>query len=105
MIIKFNTDKTINGDERKEAFFTKQISEALQRFDSKITRVKVHLKDKNGKKEGFNTMACIMEARIEGRQPIAVSSQSNTTEQAISDATEKLKASLKTILGQMQSHR
>ena len=105
MKIQFNTDKTINGDERNESFFTNQISEALQRFDSKITRIEVHLKDENGKEEGFNTMSCTLEARIEGRQPIAVSSQADTIEQAISDATEKLKASLKTILEQMQSHR
>lgn len=105
MTIQFNTDKTINGDERNEAFFTKQILEALQRFGSKVTRVEVHLKDENGKKEGFNTMTCIMEARIEGRQPIAVTSQADTIAQAISDAIDKLKVSLKTILGQMQSHR
>lgn len=30
MIIQFNTDKTINGDERQEDFFTPQIAEALK---------------------------------------------------------------------------
>jgi hypothetical protein len=105
MKIQFNTDKTIAGDERNETFFSNQISEALQRFDSKVTRVEVHLKDENGNKDSVNSRSCILEARIEGRQPIAVTAQANTVAQTVSDAINKLKSSLKTILGQMQSHR
>jgi hypothetical protein len=38
----------------------------------------VHLSDENGKKEGYNDIQCILEARIEGRDPIAVRCDADT---------------------------
>ncbi|WP_373548482.1 HPF/RaiA family ribosome-associated protein [Haliscomenobacter sp.] len=104
MKIQFNTDKTIIGDERHEDFFTSQIATELDRFQSHISRIEAHLSDENGKKKGIGDMRCLLEARIEGKQPIAVSFQANTMEQAVSGALEKLKASLNTIIGHMQNH-
>jgi hypothetical protein len=104
MQIQFNTDKTINGDENQEDYFTSLLSEALKRFQSNLTRIEVHLSDNNGSKEGLNDMECLLEARIEGRQPIAVSCKANTTELALTGAIEKLKSSLETILGRMQNN-
>jgi ribosome-associated translation inhibitor RaiA len=104
MKVQFNTDKTINGDERHEDFFTTQIAEELDRFQSHITRLEVHVSDENGKKEGLEDIRCLLEARLEGMQPIAVSNQAGTIDLAISGALNKLKASLKTTLGRMQNH-
>lgn len=104
MKIQFNTDKTINGEERNQDFFTSQIAEELNRYESHITRIEVHMSDENGKKEGRNNILCLLEARLEGRQPIAVSNQSDTIELAVSGAIDKLKASLETILGKLQNH-
>lgn len=104
MKIQFNTDKSINGDERHQDHFTTIIVEALKRFQSHITRIEVHLSDENGKKEGLNNMLCLLEARIEGRQPIAVSCKAETIELAVKGALYKLKNSLETILGRMQNH-
>lgn len=104
MKIQFNTDKTISGEERNQDFFSSQISKGLNRYESYITRIEVHLSDENGKKEGRNNIQCLLEARIEGRKPIAVSNQSETTELAVSGAIDKLKASLETILGRIQNH-
>jgi ribosome-associated translation inhibitor RaiA len=104
MKVQFNTDKTINGDERHEDFFTTQIAEELDRFQSHITRIEVHVSDENGKKEGLEDIRCLLEARLEGMQPIAASNQADTIELAISGALNKLKASLKTTLGRMQNH-
>jgi len=104
MIIQLNTDRTINGDQRHQDFFTSQISEELSRYQSHITRIEVHLKDENGKNEGLNDMHCLIEARLKGKQPIAVSNQADTIELAVSGAIDKLKASLKTIIGHLQNH-
>lgn len=104
MQIQFNTDKTINGDERHQDFFTSQIAEELKQYQSDITRIEVHISDENGKKEGVNDIRCLLEARLEGRQPIAVSNQADTIEQSVSGAIDKLKASLKTILGRITNH-
>jgi ribosome-associated translation inhibitor RaiA len=104
MKVQFNTDKTINGDERHEDFFTTQIAEELDRFQSHITRLEVHVSDENGKKEGLEDIRCLLEARLEGMQPIAVSNQADTIDLAVSGALNKLKASLKTTLGRSQNH-
>jgi ribosome-associated translation inhibitor RaiA len=104
MIIKINTDKNISGEKRSEDFFTSEIAEALQRFESHITRVEVHLKDENGKKEGFNDISCLIEARLEGRQPIAITNQANTVDLAVSGAIDKIKTAIGSVLGKTQKH-
>ncbi len=104
MKIQINTDKTIKGDERHQAFFTDLISEELKRFESRISRIEVHLSDENGKKDGVNDIRCLLEARIEGKPPIAVSCQDNTVELSVSGAIEKLKSSLDTILERNANH-
>ncbi len=104
MKIQFNTDKTIIGNEKNEDFFTSQIAEELERYKSNISRIEVHLSDQNGKKEGWNDILCLLEARLEGRQPIAVSQKADTTELAVSGAIDRLKSSLDTILGRIHSH-
>lgn len=104
MKIQFNTDKNINGEERNEDFFTSQIAEELSRYQSHITRIEVHLSDENGKKEGLDDILCLLEARLEGRKPIAVSHQSDTIELALSGALDKLKAALETILGRIKNY-
>ena len=104
MTIQINTDKTISGEKRSIDFFTSQIAEALQRFESHITRIEVHLKDENGKKDGFNDVSCLIEARLEGRQPIAITNQANTIDLAVSGAIDKIKTAMETILGRIQKH-
>ena len=104
MKIQFNTDKTISGKERNEDYFTSQIAEELDRFESLITRIEVHISDENGKKDGQNDIQCMLEARLKGKKPMAVTQQADTIEQAVSGSIDKLKASLETILGRMQNH-
>jgi nitrogen-specific signal transduction histidine kinase len=104
MKIQFNTDKNISGDERSDQHFTSLILKSLDRFQSLVTRVEVHLSDENAGKNGINEIKCILEARIEGKQPIAVSSQADTIESAFSTALDKMKSSLETIVGRMQDH-
>lgn len=98
MRIFFNTDKTIHWNQKHNDHFTTLIQEELERFSTHITRIEVHLSDENGPKDGLNDIRCLIEARLEGRQPIAVSDQSDTIEQSVSGAIDKMKTSLKTIL-------
>jgi hypothetical protein len=51
----------------------------------------VHLSDENGKKEGYNDIQCILEARIEGRDPIAVRCDADTAKNAVLGAIDKVK--------------
>lgn len=98
MIIQFNTDKTIEWDEKHDDHYTELIKEELDRFSDQISRVEVHISDENGPKEGLNNIRCLLEVRIEGRQPIATSDQADNIELSVSGAIEKMQASLKTLL-------
>lgn len=103
MTIQINSDKTINWEKRSSEYFSSQISDSLKRFEAHITRIEVHLKDVNGKKEGVNDISCLLEARLEGMKPIAVTSQADTVDVAISSATNKAKAAMNTILGKLKN--
>ncbi len=104
MTIQINTDNNLSVH---EAFGTKLedlLSEELSRFSEHITRLEVHLSDENGSKDGIHDKKCLLEARLEGRQPIAVTALANTYELAVNSAIDKLKASLDTILGRLRNH-
>lgn len=103
MQIQINSDKNVKTEERHEVHFTSLIDEALKKFKSHITRVEVYLKDENGDKPGPDDMSCVLEARMEGKQPIAVTSKADTVEQALKSAITKLKKSLDTTLGKIQN--
>ena len=104
MTIQFNTDSNITGGEKLRGPLIALISDELSRFGHQITRVEVHLSDENGPKEGQNDKRCLIEARVEGMKPIAVTNNANTHEQAVEGAVEKLKAALDTIFGRLRNH-
>src|SRR5690606_39314065 len=71
MLINLNTDNNIDGNERLSAYLETQLTDGLSRFSSYITRIEVHLSDENANKEGRDDKRCVLEARLEGLQPIA----------------------------------
>jgi ribosome-associated translation inhibitor RaiA len=105
MTIQFNTDKSVPGNEEFTATFLNLIEDGLSRYDHHITRLEVHLSDEDRLKEGMNTKRCLLEARLKGRQPFSVINQSDTYDQAVSGAVDKLTTSLDTILGRLGNHQ
>lgn len=103
MTVQINTDKNIDGNERFTEYFTSLIEDKLSRYD-KITRIELHLSDENGSREGYADKKCVLEARLEGKQPIAVTNVADTNEQAVEGAITKLKTSLDTTLGKMKNY-
>jgi ribosome-associated translation inhibitor RaiA len=67
--------------------------------------VEIHLSDSNGQKAGANDKRCLLEARIAGRQPIAVTEEANSLHQAIDGAARKMKRSLDSTLGKLGDHK
>ena len=104
MTIILNTDKHIDGHERLENYVKETIAEELERFNDYVTRIEVHLSDENGEKEGNNDKKCILEARVKGKQPIAVTSHDNAVERALYSAIEKLRASLAKMKDKANEH-
>jgi hypothetical protein len=104
MKIQFNTDKNIHGTEDFIRRLTSLIEGNLEKYSTQITRIEVHLSDEDGDKNGIKTKRCLLEARLSGMNPIAVSSQSLTEELAVTESIDKLKSSLETILGRLRNH-
>jgi ribosomal subunit interface protein len=104
MQIQFNTGDNVTGNEELIASSKSKISKELRRFSQQITRVEVHLSDEDGSKDGINDKRCMLEARLAGMKPIAVTNQANTHEEAFSGAIDKLKSSLEKITGRMNDY-
>jgi ribosome-associated translation inhibitor RaiA len=101
MHIQINTDENIEGSEALSARVSDDIHKRLDRYSQHITRIEVHLSDGNAEKSGSSDKRCLIEARLEGRQPEAVSDQSDTLERAYSGAAKKMQHALETTLGKL----
>lgn len=74
----------------------------LDRFSGRITRVEVHLNDLNSSKLGERDKRCLMEARVGGIKPIAVSHEAPTLTEAIHVAADKLERALDHAFGKLE---
>ena len=103
MNIQINHDHTIDGSAGLRAHVESVIECSLGHFEQRITRVEVHLTDENGSKHGHDDKRCVMEARLEGRHPNAVTHHAGTLDDAIDGAAEKLKRSIESSLGRLEA--
>ena len=102
MLIQISTDRNIEGGDALAHQVETVVRNTLDRLSEQITRVTIHLSDENSdKKSGTADKRCLLEARPAGLQPISVSHQAATVEQAVDGAVEKLKRSLDSILGRL----
>ena len=101
MQININTDKTIERHQGLDDHVESVVQAAVGRFGEQITRVEVHLSDDNSQKSVDGGNRCLLEARVTGYQPIAVSDHSEHLHLAITGAAEKLKRALDSALGRL----
>ena len=99
MLIEVRTDSNIEGGEQSTAEIRAAVHTALDRYGDRIRRVDVHLSDAVGHKTGHDDKCCMIEVRWDGREPIVVTHQENSMEQAIHGAVHNLKTSLASALG------
>ena len=105
MIIQINTDRNNEVDVELAQQFKTEVENSLERYGDQITRVEVHLSDENSdKKFGTRDMRCLLEVRLAGLQPLAVSHQAASMEQAVDGAVDKMMRSIDTTLGKLD-HR
>ena len=99
MQININTDKSIQRSAGLDEHVETAVKAAIDRFGEHITRVEVHLSDDNGQKAGG--LRCMLEARVTGYQPIAVTNHATNVHQAITGAADKLKRAIDSALGRL----
>jgi ribosome-associated translation inhibitor RaiA len=106
MRIQVNTDRNISATSELIDSVSSMIEHTLERFNGDITRIEVHLSDENGhKQDGSADIRCLMEARLQGRQPVAVTHQAVTVDQAADGAAEKLSRLISSTLGRLRDQR
>jgi ribosome-associated translation inhibitor RaiA len=94
MQILLNSNHTVSGTEALTERVAGVVSDAIDRFADRVTRVEVHLNDVNGDKRGDMDKRCMLEARVGGLKPIAVTHQAASMADALHGAAEKLERAL-----------
>ena len=89
MFIQIHTDNQIESDSERDERLEDQIRQRLARFESRITDVKVHVSDINGPRGGAADLRCTFEARVNGLEPLAVTDNGASVDQAILGAAKK----------------
>jgi ribosome-associated translation inhibitor RaiA len=105
MQVQINTDRNVEGHEALDSQVSGAVESALSRISDHITRVEVHLTDENSHKSSQNDKRCVMEARLQGRQPIAVTHQAAILDQAVDGAADKLTRLIESILGRLRDQK
>lgn len=90
MRIQINTDHNIPGREALVERLSKDVASALANVSKRVTRVEIHLSDENSERGAQGDKRCAMEARLNGRQPIAVTEHASSLDLAAQGACRKL---------------
>jgi ribosome-associated translation inhibitor RaiA len=99
MNIQVSSDRTIDVDANLTAKVKEDASRILSRFETKLTRVEIHLTDIDNQKSGRADKRCLVEVRPAGDNPLTASATTATTESAVDQALRKIQRSLITFFG------
>jgi len=105
MQILLNSDNHVTGSLDLTARVESELHAALGRFANWLTRVEVHIKDVNSIKGGNDDIACTIEARPRGHQPIVVTEHGPTIPVALSTAADTMEAALERTFGRLDERR
>lgn len=103
--IQIRTDNHIHVHDNRAAELESIVKHALRHCSQHITRVEMHLSDINGIKAGQPDKSCVMEVRLEHRQPMAVTEVAETVGGSVTGAAEKLARLVKSTLERAADRR
>jgi ribosome-associated translation inhibitor RaiA len=104
MQIQVNSDNHLESNNARDDWARSVVEPALARFAEHVTRVEVHLSDENVGKGGAAVLRCTMEARLNGRPPVAVSNDAGSIDAAVNGAVHKLERATAHALGRADKH-
>ena len=108
MKVQVNTSNDIENKETLERWAGVYLNEHLARFEQDLTSIEVQMSDENhGAKGGAVDKRCMMEARVNGRAPVAVTNYAPNQDLAFRGASEKLAHALDHAFGKLdrREHR
>jgi len=104
MQVQVNTSNGVENKDTLERWANDFLQDALARFRQEITRVEVQLSDENSATKGATDVRCMMEARLNGHEPLAVNHHAETQDLAFRGAAQKLIRLLEHTLGKLDRH-
>jgi hypothetical protein len=105
MQIQVNTDDNVEGREALAAWVEGVANNEFASLADWLTRVEVHIGDENAAKGGPADKRCMVEGRVRGRPPIAVTEYAATVDLAVRGATRRLARSLRQLVDKLQNPR
>lgn len=105
MQVQVNSDHHISGSVELADDVRSVVEDGLGHLSERITRVEVHLTDENSSKHGANDKRCLMEARVKGHDPVAVTETADRLDLAIHGAVKKLHKSLSHLFDRLDNGR
>ena len=100
-----STDNNIEGREELGRQVEAAVEAALSRFSDQITRVEAHLSDESAGRPTGSDKRCMLEARVGGRAPVAVTNYADTLEEAFRGAADKLRRVLESESGRLDDRK
>jgi len=105
MQVQVNCGNGAQAKETLERWANEFLGESLARFRGELTSVQMQLSDEAKGKKGGDDMRCTLEARLAAHQPIAVTNNAETQDEAIRGATQKLINALDHAFGKLDRHQ
>ena len=108
MKVQVNASNDVQNKESLERWASDYLNERLARFSQDLTSIEVQLTDENhGTKGGAADKRCMLEARMAGRAPVAVTAFGADQNLAFRAAGEKLEHALDHAIGKLdrREHR
>ena len=105
MQFQFNSDHTVMGTENVAERIEAMMREKLARFEDRLTRLEVHVRDVNGAKHGADDKECTIEARPRGGKPIGVHGKADKVDDAARKAANTLAQRLERHFGKSEKHK
>lgn len=100
MQVQVNTDNHIDASANFNEDVQVFLEDKLRRFGSRITRLEVSFTDQNSSaKGGGDDKRCVLEARLNGMQPLAVQASAPEVMVSLRGAVNKLQSLLDSTLG------
>ena len=105
MQVLVRTDNHLSAGDLQN-YVESAVTAAVGRFGQQVTRVEAHVGDDNSRsKSGANDMRCMLEARVAGAKPVAVTHHAESVKQAVNGAADKLLKALESTLGKADDRR
>ena len=105
MQFQFNSDSSVMGTDNVKERIEGMMREKLARFEDRLTRLEVHVRDVNAAKHGADDKECTIEARPRGGKPIGVHGKVDKVDDAARKAANTLAQRLERHFGKSEKHK